>query len=113
MQRTRLNTLIATLGNSLFQWLLNPWRKLSVLIISLLFGYFFGVAIAAYAGQAANQDLVVAAILVLLAELINRLFYKGYPTANAAERPFFLEALNGFKIGVMYALAVEAFKLGS
>jgi uncharacterized membrane protein YraQ (UPF0718 family) len=113
MQRTRLSTLIETLGQDLFRWLLNPWRKLSVLIISLLFGYFFGVAIAAYAGQAADQDLVVAAILVILAELTSRLVYGRYRTAPEADLPFLLEALNGFKVGVMYALAVEAFKLGS
>lgn len=110
MQRTRLSTLVSTFFDQLERWLVNPWRRISIVIISLLFGYFFGVAIAAYAGQAAEQDIVFSAILVILAEIISRItYFRRQPQQKA----LWLEALNSFKIGALYALILEAFKLGS
>lgn len=116
MQRTRLSTLLDSIGGQFNLWLVNPWRKLSILIISLLLGKSFGVVVTAFAGQAAQQDVFVSAVLVLTAEIISRLVY-GYRVANpdstVSSRPFIYDMLNLFKIGTMYALAVEAFKLGS
>lgn len=88
-----------------------------MLLISLLGGNFFGVAIASISGQAAEQDVLISAILVVLAETISRIFYsrrwRNRRDDTDVAAPLLLEALNGFKIGVMYALSVEAFKLGS
>ena len=116
MQRTRLNTLVEDISRQFGRWLLNPWRRTSLVLISLLFGYFFGVAIAAVAGQAAEQDVVVSGILVIVAEMISRLAY-GFRWRNSDQpdrpTPLWLECLNSLKIGTMYALCVEAFKLGS
>lgn len=117
MQRTRLSTLVDGATTRFNRWLFNPWRRISVLLISLLGGNFFGVAIAAISGQAAEQDVLLAAVLVVLAETISRIVYgrRWRNRQNEADlaTPLLYEALNGFKIGVMYALAVEAFKLGS
>ncbi|HEY9762274.1 MAG TPA: DUF565 domain-containing protein [Trichocoleus sp.] len=117
MQRTRLSTLFDTLANQLNRWLLNPWRRLSIIIISLLGGNFFGVALASISGQAAEQDVVIAAVVVTVAEGINRLVYSRQRDRNRvspeARTPLVYEALNAIKIGTLYALAVEAFKLGS
>lgn len=116
MQRTRISTLIDDLGNQFTRWLLNPWRRWSLVLISLLFGNFFGIAIAAVAGQAAEQDIVISVIVVLVAELISRLVYGRRwrsPEIKDLPKPIWLDCLNSFKIGVMYALSVEAFKLGS
>ncbi|HEY9880180.1 MAG TPA: DUF565 domain-containing protein [Leptolyngbyaceae cyanobacterium] len=116
MQRTRLSTLFDTLGSQLNRWLINPWRRLSIVIISLLGGNFFGVALATISGQAAEQDVVAAAIVVALAEGISRFVY-GRRDRNLnfpeARTPLIYEALNAIKIGALYALVVEAFKLGS
>lgn len=112
MQRTRLNTLFETTSRQLSRWLFNPWRRLSVLLICLLGGNFFGVAIASVSGQAAEQDIVVAAMLVATAELISRIVYSRRP-ATDAPTPLGYDAVNAVKVGLMYALFVEAFKLGS
>lgn len=40
MQRTRLSTLVDTAGGRLEQFFTNPWRRLSLLLISLLLGIF-------------------------------------------------------------------------
>ena len=110
MQNTRINRLIDVLGERFGSWLSNPWRRISLLVISLLFGTFLGTAISTIAGQSANWDIIVAGLLVLLTELLNRLVYGG---PKVVARSLWVEMLNALKIGLTYNLFVEAFKLGS
>ncbi len=109
MQNTRLNNLFDATNGQLGRWLFNPWRRLSVLTISLLFGFFLGTAVATTAGQSANWDIITAAILVALCEIVGRIYYR----QGGGGRSFWVEALNALKIGLTYSLFVEAFKLGS
>ena len=51
MQNTRLNTLVDRTVRQFTQWAQNPWRRLSLIIISLLFGNFLASAIATTTGQ--------------------------------------------------------------
>ncbi|MBD1919140.1 MULTISPECIES: DUF565 domain-containing protein [Cyanophyceae] len=117
MQRTRLSTLIDDLGDQFSLWLINPWRRVSLVLLSLLLGYFFAVSLAAIAGQAATQDTVVSAFLVLGVELASWLVYsrrwRDPALAKTLPKPVWLDCINSFKIGAVYALIVEAFKLGS
>ena len=110
MQNTRINRLIDVLGERFGSWLSNPWRRISLLVITLLFGTFLGTAISTIAGQSANWDIIVAGLLVLLTELLNRLVYGG---PQVVARSLWVEMLNALKIGLTYNLFVEAFKLGS
>lgn len=117
MQRTRLSTLVDDLGDQLSLWLVNPWRRVSLVVISLLSGYFLAIALAAIAGQAAVQDTVVSAFLVITAELVSWLVYsrrwRDPELLKKRLKPLWLDCINGLKIGLIYALCVEAFKLGS
>jgi uncharacterized membrane protein YoaK (UPF0700 family) len=110
MQRTRLSTLVEQASQRFSQWVFNPWRRISLAVISLLFGNFFATAIAATAGQTAEIDILVAAILVAMVELISWLYHRS--RAND-QRTIISELLNSFKLGMVYGLFVEAFKLGS
>ncbi|NJK70552.1 MAG: DUF565 domain-containing protein [Microcoleus sp. CSU_2_2] len=110
MQNTRINRLIEVLGEQFGNWLSNPWRRISLLVISLLFGTFLGTAISTIAGQSADWDIVVAGLLVLFTELVNRLVYGG---RRQAVRFLWVDMLNALKIGMTYNLFVEALKLGS
>jgi len=110
MQNTRINNLLDAIASSLGRWFLNPWRRISLLIISFLFGFFLGTAISTIAGQQAELDIVVAAFLVLLTEVTSRLFYS---RNFFVRRPLWMESLNLLKVGFTYSLFVEAFKLGS
>lgn len=109
MQNTRLNNLTNAIANRLGQFFFNPWRRLSLLIISLLFGFFLGSAVSTTAGQAAEWDITVASILVVSIEVINRLFYRNQKSV----KPLWAESLNVLKIGFTYSLFLEALKLGS
>ncbi|HIK46147.1 MAG TPA: DUF565 domain-containing protein [Leptolyngbyaceae cyanobacterium M65_K2018_010] len=117
MQRTRLSLLVDDLGDQLRLWLVNPWRRISLVVISLLLGYFFAVSIAAIAGQAAAQDVTIGLFLVLAAEGVNWLVYsrpwRDPDLLRKVPKPIWIDCLNAFKLGAIYALAVEAFKLGS
>ncbi|MBD2694188.1 DUF565 domain-containing protein [Anabaena catenula] len=110
MQNTRLNTLLDTIARSLGQWFINPWRRLSLLLISWLFGFFLGSAVSTTAGQKAELDIVVAAFLVLLTEITSRIFYS---RSFFARQALWVESLNLLKVGFIYSLFLEAFKLGS
>lgn len=143
MQRTRLNTLFNQAVLRFRQWVFNPWRRLSIILISLLFGNFFATAVSATAGQASKLDVTIAAVLVLTVELISWLYYRFTPrqqrerirerTSQSTDlssaqnaiavagidsgpmraRSTLAESLNAFKLGLVYGLFVEAFKLGS
>lgn len=110
MQNTRLSTLVTTLGSQINRELVNPWRRLAVLLISLLLGIYSGIAASAIAGQLAYWDITVAALIVVISEVIGAVFH-----ANKFNfrRNILGEALYMFKIGITYSLFLIAFMLGS
>ncbi|MEM8721280.1 MAG: DUF565 domain-containing protein [Cyanobacteria bacterium P01_G01_bin.39] len=117
MQRTRLNTLVDITGDRLELLFSNPWRRISLSLISILLGFFMGSAIVTTAGQRAVWDIPAAAILFAFTELVSKLVYarRDRPQANSVpqRRSLYVEVLNLFKIGLIYSLFLEAFKLGS
>ncbi|MEM7556469.1 MAG: DUF565 domain-containing protein [Cyanobacteria bacterium P01_A01_bin.84] len=110
MQNTRLNSLFGTIANRARQWFFNPWRRISLLIICFLSGFFLGTAISTIAGQDGTMDIAIAAILVVFTEAASRIFYR---RSWVERRALWVELLNSLKIGFTYSLFVEAFKLGS
>lgn len=113
MQRTRLTTLIETVSDRFGRWLFNPWRRLSLVIIGLLFGNFFAISISSIAGQAAELDVIISAILLVAVELASWLVYRRPTNKADRQNSLLIEIINSLKIGLIYGLFVEAFKLGS
>ena len=125
MQRTRLNTLVETTGDRLELLFSNPWRRISLSLISILLGFFMGSALVTTAGQAAIWDMPVAALVFAFTELISLFVYgrrhrlpdsvklikSSGTTIN--RRSLSIDILNLFKVGLIYSLFLEAFKLGS
>ncbi len=110
MQNTRLNTIVGTTINQTVQLFRNPWRRVSLLLISFLFGFFLGSAIATSAGQRAQLDIVAAFLMLLLTEFISRLTYGA---SAQVRRSVWIESANALKLGIIYSLFLDAFKLGS
>ncbi|MGB3514177.1 MAG: DUF565 domain-containing protein [Microcoleaceae cyanobacterium] len=110
MQSTRLNRLFNVVIERFKQWLLNPWRRISLLVISLLFGNFVATAVSTIAGQEGYLDVMYALICLLITEILN---WFAYGVKGKKIRSFGIDILNGFKIGFTYGLFLEAFKLGS
>ena len=118
MQNTRLNNLVNVASVRVSEWFANPWRHLSLILISLLFGVFLGSAIPTTAGQAANWDVLAAGILLLFTEAVSRIVYgrnrRRTPSSEGSSRRSLLaEVVNALKIGLTYSMFVEAFKIGS
>jgi hypothetical protein len=111
MQNTRLTLLVEGLTAQLGRWFRNPWRRLSLQLLSLLLGFFLGGSISAVSGQSAQWDTSVAGIVLFLTEVVSRWVYRR-PIAGE-QRPLAVEVINNLKIGVTYSLFVDAFKLGS
>ena len=112
MQRTRLSILTSSLINRLEMLFSNPWRWIALIAISLLFGIFVGEAISTTTGQTATWDIFAAAWMVLFTEAVSRWAYSRRRREENG-RSLWGEVLNVFKIGVVYSLYLEAFKLGS
>ncbi|MBE9201367.1 MULTISPECIES: DUF565 domain-containing protein [unclassified Nodularia (in: cyanobacteria)] len=110
MQNTRLTNLFDSIASRLGQWFLNPWRRLSLLLINFLFGFFLGTAISTIAGQRGVLDILIAGFLVVLTEVTSRIFYRDN---FLSKRALLVESLNVLKVGFIYSMFVEAFKLGS
>ncbi|MEL6439683.1 MAG: DUF565 domain-containing protein [Cyanobacteria bacterium J06621_8] len=117
MQRTRLNTIVEITGDRLELLFSNPWRRVSLSLISILLGFFMGSAIVTTAGQRAVWDIPAAAVLFAFTELTSRIVYgrRDRQSANSSpqRRSLYIDVLNLFKIGLIYSLFLEAFKLGS
>jgi len=110
MQNTRLSTIVDTTAGQLNQFFRNPWRRTSLLIIGLLLGFFLGSAISTSAGQKAELDIVEAFLILLGTEAVSRFTYGGNLRFR---RMLVAEVLNALKLGLIYSLFLEAFKLGS
>ncbi len=118
MQNTRLTTLAGRSLDQLKLWLNNPWRRLSLIVIGLLFGNFAATAAATTTGQNADIDIFVSLILLAFTEFTSWLVYGARrlpiePNRPPRRMPLGIELLNAVKIGFVYGLFVEAFKLGS
>ncbi len=107
MQRTRLDTLINTQVVRLQTFFNNPWRSVSLIFISILLGFFLGVAIVSTAGQAAFWDVPTSASLLITTEIISRWSY------SRKKRPLWMIVINVLKIGLTYSLFLQAFIIGS
>ncbi|MBD2090816.1 DUF565 domain-containing protein [Microcoleus sp. FACHB-1515] len=110
MQDTRLTRLVNGSIDSLGRWLQNPWRRTSLLLMSVLFGNFLATAISTTTGQQADLDILIAAVLAGFTELSSWLVYR---VGRVNDRPLPFNLLNALKIGLIYGLFVESFKLGS
>jgi len=116
VQNTRLNTLIEGAIANLRQLTSNPWRRLSLIAIGLLLGFFLSSAITSATGQAATWDVTAAAFSLLACELVSRFVYAHRRIVRAgiiARRTFTLDFLNAIKLGISYGMFLEAFKLNS
>ncbi|WP_107668832.1 DUF565 domain-containing protein [Cyanothece sp. BG0011] len=108
MQRTRLNSLVEVTQTKFNQTFANPWRRISLSLISLLLGFFVGQSVSITAGQEAYWDITVGIFLLIFTEAISRIAY-----SRPKRRSLSLDTINLFKIGITYSLYVEALKLGS
>ena len=106
LQSTRLQISVGRTVERLDHWAINPWRRYSLLAIAGLGGFFFGSAITSVAGVLGQMDPVAALIVVLGTELTVR-----RTRSDASEWKVPQQMLDLSRIGFLYGLFLEAFKL--
>jgi Protein of unknown function (DUF565) len=109
-----LNTRLERLVNNIYRYAIkifqNRLANLSLGILSLLLGFFMSTTLSTIPGQTGDWGLIGAAIIVTFYEIASRKIYKNrQKTQNYDIRI----QINSIKIGVIYGLFVDAFKLGS
>lgn len=89
-------------------WADNPWRNLSLQSLVLLAAFFIGSSIGAITGAANDSDPIVALICVVVLEAATRLRRRLIQRRLAG---LGLQLLDMARIGMLYGLLLEGFKL--
>tara|TARA_Y100000589_G_C26918745_1_gene533465 strand:+ start:276 stop:602 length:327 start_codon:yes stop_codon:yes gene_type:complete len=108
MQRTRVSNIYEILNKLIFGFLKSKWKDKSINLITILFGYFlFANFITKFISEGQNE-LVMIPVIIVIVELIIRI----KPTSKSSLYGFW-SLIDKIRIGGIYALILEAFKLGS
>ena len=108
MQKTNFSRIIYQLNNLFFGFLSDTWRSKSIGLISVLTGYFlFANFLTKFISEGKNE-LIMVPIIIVFIEIIIRI----RPSLNSK---FFYAwtVVDKLRIGAIYAIILEAFKLGS
>ena len=92
-------------GSSLY----GSWRRRSIGLLSLLVGYYLGSNATMYYLQKIGQRPIVVLVMVIIIELLIRL--RSY--VNKTPWPLHWLIIDNLRIGSIYSVCLEAFKLGS
>ena len=109
LQKTKFEALLSRTADYLFEVLLGPWRRVSVGIISLLFGYYLGSTVTASLLEGIGTRPIAVILTVLVIEVLIRL----RSLVSTESWPIQWLSIDNLRIGAVYALVLEAFKLGS
>jgi len=110
LQTTRWNRLQESLGHSLGLGVPGSWRLRSLQLLALLIGFYLGANLTTYVNDRIPGGRPSAVVLmVLLVELLIRLrsrLIRGRP-------PLGWLLCDNLRMGAVYAVVLEAFKLGT
>ena len=108
MQKTRFNFFLNSLNLVFIGFLKSSWKDKAFNLIAILFGYFlFANFITKFISEGKNELLMIP-IIIIIFEIIIRT--KPLKTTNIY---VLWTMLDKIRIGGVYALILEAFKLGS
>tara|TARA_B100000161_G_scaffold213017_1_gene157935 strand:+ start:82 stop:408 length:327 start_codon:yes stop_codon:yes gene_type:complete len=108
MQKTKFSRVIYQLNNLLFGFISDTWRSKSIGLISVLTGYFlFANFLTKFISEGKNE-LIMVPIIIFFIEIIIRI------KPSSSSKFFNLwSVVDKLRIGAIYAVVLEAFKLGS
>ena len=109
MQNTKLNQRQKEFGDFFSTARGGPWSRRSLGLISLLLGFYLGSNLTVYYLQKTGQRSLVAIVMVIAIELLVRLRSE----VKSKLWPLHWVALDNLRVGAVYAVVLEAFKLGS
>ena len=108
MQKTNFSRITYRLNNLFFGFLSDTWRTKSISLISVLTGYFlFANFLTKFISEGKNE-LIMVPIIIVFIEIIIRI----KPSSNSKFYNMWA-VVDKLRIGAIYAVILEAFKLGS
>ena len=108
MQKTNFLRITYQLNNLFFGFLSNTWKSKSISLISVLTGYFlFANFLTKFISEGKNE-LIMVPIIIVFIEIIIRI----KPSSNS-KFYYIWTVVDKLRIGAIYAIILEAFKLGS
>ena len=108
MQKTNFSRITYQVNNLFFGFLSDTWRSKSISLISVLTGYFLFANFSTKFISEGKNELIMVPIIILFIEIIVRI----KPSSSSKFYDFW-SVVNKLRIGAMYAIILEAFKLGS
>ena len=109
MQKTKFRKLINFIFTFINPLISDSWSKRSVLLLSLLFGYYFTNSILSFLLDKSVNTILLAILILILMEL----FIRSSLLSKYSKLSVIIISINNFRIGSTYALVLEACKLGS
>tara|TARA_Y100001968_G_scaffold333481_1_gene396557 strand:+ start:1287 stop:1616 length:330 start_codon:yes stop_codon:yes gene_type:complete len=109
MQKTKFRTFLDSFISLVNPIIADSWSKRSILILSLLFGFYFTNSLISYLLDRSINTIFLALIIIIIMELMIR----SSLLSKFSKLSIIILSLNNFRIGSTYALILEAFKLGS
>ena len=109
MQKTKFRNLINFIFTFINPLISDSWSKRSVLLLSLLFGYYLTNSILSYLLDKSVNTILLAILILIIMEL----FIRSSLLSKYNKLSVIIISINNFRIGSTYALLLEAFKLGS
>nr|QCI05646.1 hypothetical protein [Cryptopleura ramosa] len=81
----------------------------SLHIVNLMLGFFIASALSTIPAQTGDWGIISGAIIIAINEILSKIIYEH----NNNNKYIVLYFINDIKIGIIYGLFVDAFKLGS
>ena len=106
MQKTRFKEFVNSFLLIVKPIISDSWSKRSILLISLLFGYYFTNSLLSFLLDKSVNTIFLAILFLLIMELSIR-------SILISKFTMIVKSINNFRIGSTYALILEALKLGS
>ncbi|WP_320674645.1 DUF565 domain-containing protein [Prochlorococcus sp. MIT 1341] len=109
IQNTKLNYIQKKVWFFLTDSITGPWKKRSVGLLSLLIGYYLGSTLTSYYLIKFGERPLVGLMMVFVVELCVR----ARSSKVLRENSYLVTTIDNLRIGSVYSVVLEAFKLGS
>ncbi len=106
MQKTKFTNFVDSLARFIDSTITDSWSKRSVILLSLLFGFYFTNSLISFLLDKSINTILLAILILLIMEISIR-------SSLISKFSLIVMSINSFRIGSTYALILEAFKLGS
>ena len=106
MQKTKFREFIDSLISIINPIISDSWSKRSLLLLSLLFGFYFTNSFLSFLLDKSVNTIFLAIIILLIMELVIRSYLIPKLTIPVM-------IINNIRIGSTYALIIEDYKIGS